>query len=215
MFSTKNCVSVMPIFASSGPIFSSATLPTLLVVPGQVEHRDLRTAPTTSTNRDTITLRNWSVISYVSNDGSVATSSLEERRRVGDLEGVGAEGPQADRAELRVAEHDRVLRAPLLVGPLPRGDEVDLGLERRLEAVLPARGWWTGSACSWCRSVYMPGMLDVGELPFLDEARRPAPRGRSSLAPFLISFLYRGEAVRQDLVLARLGPFDDVDELAA
>ena len=32
--------------------------------------------PITSTNRDTIALRNWLVTSYASNEGSVATSSF-------------------------------------------------------------------------------------------------------------------------------------------
>jgi hypothetical protein len=53
------------------------------------------------------------------------------------LEVVGAEGARAHDPEVLVAQHDRVGRAPLVPGEQPRVDVVDVGLERRLEAVLP------------------------------------------------------------------------------
>ena len=61
----------------------------------------------------------------------------EEHLRVGDLERVCAERAQADHPELGVAHHHRVRRAPLQVREEPHVEEVDVGLERRLEAVFP------------------------------------------------------------------------------
>ena len=92
----------------------------------------------------------------------MATSCFRKVAGSVTLEGVGAEGPDADRAELRVAEHDRVLRAPFLVGPLPRRDEVDLGLERRVEAVLPALEGGEDRQVLGLQGVHA-GAEDVGE----------------------------------------------------
>ncbi len=86
----------------------------------------------------TMVWRRNSETSSVRNCGSVPTSCAQQLGRVDDLERVGAERAQAHHAELGVAQRDRVLGAPLQVGVLPGADEVDLGLERRVEAVLPA-----------------------------------------------------------------------------
>ena len=56
--------------------------------------------------------------------------------------------------------------------------------------------------------------LHVGELTFLDEPGR-LPLADDELRAVLDLVLVAREAVRQDFVLARLGPLDDVDELAA
>ena len=119
---------------------------------------------------------------------------------VGDLDGVGAERPDAHRAELRVAEHDRVLRAPLLVGPLPRRDEVDLGLERRVEAVLPALEGGQDRHVFGVQRVHA-GLEDVGELALVDEAPPPA-LADGELGPVLDLVVVAREAVGEDVVLS-------------
>ena len=62
---------------------------------------------------------------------------LKERFYVHDLEVERSEGAHARHAEVRVAQHHRVARAPLVAGEKPRIDEVNVRLERRFEAVLP------------------------------------------------------------------------------
>src|SRR5687767_7854233 len=57
--------------------------------------------------------------------------------RVHDFEIVGTEGAHADHTEVVVAEHHRIGRAPLVAGEETRDDEVDVGLEGRLEPVGP------------------------------------------------------------------------------
>ena len=179
MFSTKNCVSVMPIFASLGADPLQRELAHLLVVARPGRASGSWPTPSASTNRDTIALRNCADDLVRLERRVGGDQFLEERAGVGDLERVGAERPQPDRAELRVAEHDRVLRAPLLVGPLPRRDEVHLGLERRLEAVLPPEDGGQDRHVVGVEGVHAR-QLHVGELPLLDERRPPAPRGRSA-----------------------------------
>ena len=63
-------------------------------------------------------------------------------------------------------------------------------------------------------SVYMPGILTSASCPSLTNAGR-LPLADDELGAVLDLVLVAREAVRQDLVLARLGPLDDVDELAA
>ena len=63
--------------------------------------------------------------------------AARELARRADADGVRTEGAEPDRPELRIAEHDRVLRAPLEIREAPRVDEVDLRLERALESVGP------------------------------------------------------------------------------
>ena len=72
---------------------------------------------------------------------------LQELRRLDDAEVVRAERADADDAEVLIAHHDRVGRAPLVAREQPGDDVVDVGLERRLEAVLPALEAARGSGC--------------------------------------------------------------------
>ena len=62
---------------------------------------------------------------------------LEDQLGIDDAEVVGAEGADADDAEIVVAHHDRIRGAPLVAGEQARVHVVDIGLERRVEAVLP------------------------------------------------------------------------------
>src|SRR4029453_4822318 len=61
---------------------------------------------------------------------------LQKPRDVDDPKVVGPERAEADDAEVLVADHHWIGRAPLVAGEEPRGDEVDVGLERRFESVL-------------------------------------------------------------------------------
>ena len=92
---------------------------------------------TTVAKRETIRLRSWSA-DLVGGEAAVGADDLaQEHGRVVDPDRVGAERAQAHRAELGVARDDRVLGAPFEVGEPLGAEEVDLGLERALEAVLP------------------------------------------------------------------------------
>jgi len=62
---------------------------------------------------------------------------LEKEPRLDDFEIVNAESTRADHAKIVIAHHDRVRGAPLIAGENTRDDEVNVRLERRLEAVLP------------------------------------------------------------------------------
>ena len=63
---------------------------------------------------------------------------LEERLHVHHVEIVDAVGAGADDAQILVAQHDGIGRAPFVAGEQARVDEIHVGLERRFEAVLPA-----------------------------------------------------------------------------
>ncbi len=93
---------------------------------------------------------------------------LEEDPGVGDAHGIGAEGPQPDHAELGVPHHHRVGRAPLQIGEEAGVEEVDLGLERALEAVLPAaQGGQDRHVLGL--DLVAPGGEEVGRLALVDE----------------------------------------------
>ncbi|MNM71060.1 hypothetical protein D3C81_827130 [compost metagenome] len=68
-----------------------------------------------------------------------ASDFLEELRRINNAEIVGAERTQAHHAEIGVAHHHRVGCAPLVAGEQARVEVIDVALERRFEAVLPAQ----------------------------------------------------------------------------
>ena len=69
---------------------------------------------------------------------SVRSGDLfDEFARVGNPQAVGAECTQPDDAEIRVAKHNRVRRAPLHVRELFGVYEINFGFDRRIEAVFP------------------------------------------------------------------------------
>ena len=131
--------------------------------------------------------------------------------RVGDPQRVCAERPQPHHAELGVAEHDRVLGAPLEVGELAGVDEVDLRLERRVEPVLPALERRQDRQVLGLQRVGA-GREDVGDLPLVDEdgGLRLA---HDELGAHLDLVLVAREPP-DDGVPAVVEPLDDVDELA-
>ena len=160
----------------------------------------------------TMMLRIWNSISSVVNSPSVPTISVRNFARVGDPHGVGAEGAQPHHAELRVAAGDRVPRPPLQVGEAAGVDEVDLGLERALEAVVPVLQRGQDRQVVGLELVE-PGAEDVGELALVDEDRR-LPLADGELGAVLDRVALALEAP-DDGVAGVVGPVDDVDELAA
>ena len=56
----------------------------------------------------------------------------DEKLRVGNLDGVGAEAGHARHAQDRIGDGDGLRRPPLHIRQFSRGDEVHFGLERRL-----------------------------------------------------------------------------------
>ena len=68
-------------------------------------------------------------------DGLGPGHFADEQLGIVDLDGKDAEGAQADEAELGILEADRLLGAPFQVQEGLQVDEIDLGLERGLEAV--------------------------------------------------------------------------------
>jgi hypothetical protein len=58
-----------------------------------------------------------------------ARDFLQEHFHVHDLEVERAEGPRAHDAEILIAHHDGIARAPLVAGEEPRVDVINVGLE--------------------------------------------------------------------------------------
>ena len=135
---------------------------------------------------------------------------LQELLRVDDAEIVGAVGAQPHDAEIRVAHHHRIGRAPLVAGEHARDDVVDVGLERALERVLPALEIGEDRDVVGGERV-LARAERVAELAEVDELRdlRFAHDQLRAVLDFLVLV---GKAERQR-VARIVGPFDDVDEL--
>ncbi len=66
-----------------------------------------------------------------------------ELGRIADPHRIGAKGAQAHGAEFRVAADDRVFGAPFQIVETGGVDEIHLGLEGRLKAVVPMLQRWS------------------------------------------------------------------------
>ena len=161
---------------------------------------------------ETMRLRIWNSISLGGEVAVGADDLDQELARVGDPHGVGAEGAQPHHAELGVAAGDRVAGAPLQVGEAAGVDEVDLRLERRLEAVVPVLERGQDRHVVGLELVE-PGAEDVGELALVDEDRG-LPLAHGQLGAVLDRVALALEAP-DDGVAGVVRPVDDVDELAA
>ena len=136
---------------------------------------------------------------------------LQEPLDVDDAEVVGAEGADPDHAEVGVAHHHRVGRAPLVAGEQPGVHEVDVGLERRIEAELPRlqpgeHRNVVGGQRVLARAEGVAELADVDELRMLRFAD-------DQLRAVLDRLVVVGKAVRQR-VAGVIGPLDDLDQLA-
>ena len=124
------------------------------------------------------------------------------------LEVVGAERAHADDAEVLVAHHDRVRRAPLVAGEQARGDVVDVGLERRVEAVLP-RLELREDRDVVGRQRVLAGPERVAELAEVDELHH-LRLAHDQLRAVLDRLVVVGKAERERVARV-VGPLDDVD----
>ncbi len=136
---------------------------------------------------------------------------LQEELRVDDPEVVGPERADADDPEIVVAHHDRVRGAPLVAGEQARVQEVDVRLERRVEAVLPRLQLGqnrdvVGRQRVLARLERVAELADVDELHLLRLAD-------DELRPVLDRLVIVGKAERER-VARIVGPLDDVDQLA-
>ena len=136
----------------------------------------------------------------------------EELRRLGDAHGVGSVGAEPHHAEVLVAAGDGVAGAPLQVGEVAGVDEVDLGLERRLEAVVPVLERGEERQVVGLELVEA-GAEGVGDLALVDEDRGLA-LAHGELGAVLDGVALALEAP-DDGVAGVVDPVDDVDELAA
>ncbi len=137
---------------------------------------------------------------------------VEEDLRVGDLHRVGPEGADPDHPEVGVPHHDGVRRPPLQVGVVPGVEEVDLRLERGLEAVLPpAQGRQDRDVLRG--ELVPPRQEEVGRLPLVDEEGRLVLAHRQ-LRAHLDLLVVDGEPV-DERVGRLVQPLDDLDELRA
>jgi hypothetical protein len=123
---------------------------------------------------------------------------------------VRAERAHADRSEVRVAHQHRIGRTPLQVRELPRADEIDLGLERAVEAVQPARHGAQDGQVARLQAV-LPGAEDVCDPPLVNEDGRLAGPD-DELRPVLDLVVVAGKAP-DERVATVVHPLDDVDEL--
>ena len=136
---------------------------------------------------------------------------LEEQLRIHDAKVVRPERTRPDDAEIFVAHHDRVGRAPLVPGKEPRGHVVHVGLERRVEAVLPGfqlrqdrNVVGRERVLAWTERV--AELAEVHELHLLRLAH-------DQLRPVLDRLVVVGESEREGVARV-IGPLDDVDQLA-
>ena len=141
-----------------------------------------------------------------------AADLLEEDARISDAIGVDAVTAQADRAELLVADGDGRGRAPLLVDLQARREEVDLGLEGRLEGLVPVHQIGEQGQVAGVERV-QAGAEDVGDLAFVDEGGHLRLAHGELAAVFYLQVAH-GIAIGKNAVI-RFIPLNDSDELLA
>ncbi|KUP94719.1 hypothetical protein TRIHO_03910 [Tritonibacter horizontis] len=133
----------------------------------------------------------------------------QEARRVHHPHGVGSKGAQTDRAEFRVATHDRILGAPFEVIEPGCGDKVDLGFERRLKAMVPMLQRGQDRHVVGLKHI-KTGSEDIRQLAFVDEHRRLAFAHRQLGAVFDgVAFPFKPGDHRMPRIVR---PMDDVDK---
>ena len=136
----------------------------------------------------------------------------EQPLRIDRAQRVGAERAHAHRAELAVAHRHRVGRAPAQVGDLARADEVDLGLERAVEAVHPTAERREHRQVARLEPV-LARAEHVGD-PSLVHEHGHLARAHDQLRAVLDLVVVAREAPDEGAP-AVVDPFDDVDQLGA
>jgi hypothetical protein len=124
--------------------------------------------------------------------------------------GIDTEGAHADDAEFLVADGDRVRRAPLLVELGARREEVEVGLERGFEQLVPVLQVGENRQ-GLRRQLVHAGREDVGDRAFVDEQRQL--RIAHGQAGAVLDFHFRHGKAPGQRAVAGLRPLQDVDEL--
>jgi len=139
-----------------------------------------------------------------------ARDFLEEHLHVDDLEIEDAEGPRADDAEIGVAQHDRVGCAPFVAGEKAGIDVIEVRLERRMQAVLPAfEGGKDGDVVGGERE--FAGAESVAELAEVHELRGLRFADDQLRAVFDFPILIR--VTEGNGIAGIILPLDDFEEL--
>ncbi len=200
----------MPYFAATTGLMSGRSAsPELGVAAGHVEHRDRRRRQRVGEDADDA--RTHGVRELVEPEVVVRPGHLfQEQLRLRDSEVVRAERPDADDAEIVVAHHHRVGRAPLVAGEQPRGEVVDVGLERGVETVLPRLQLGenrdvVGGQRVLARTERVAELADVDELHAL---RLADDQLRAVLDRLVVVRKAEGQRVA-----GVIGPLDDLDQL--
>ncbi len=141
---------------------------------------------------------------------SVPATSLRKRFGSDDAEVVRAVGAHPHDAEVGIAHHHRVRRAPLVAGEHARDDVVDVRLERALERVFPALEIGEDRDVVG-RERVLARTERVAELAQIDELR-DLRFADDELRAVLDLLVLVGEPVRKRVARV-VGPLDDVDEL--
>jgi hypothetical protein len=141
-----------------------------------------------------------------------ADEVAEQPLRIDRAQRVGAERAHAHGPELAVAHRHGVRRAPAQIGDLARADEVDLGLERALEAVQPAGERRQDRQVARLEPV-LTRSEHVGDLALVHEHGHLA-RPHDQLRAILDLVVVAREAP-DERSPSVVDPLDDVDELRA
>ena len=145
-------------------------------------------------------------------DAVGADELLEQQLRIGAADRVGAKGADADRAEVGVAHHQRLRRAPLQASDGLCRHEVDFAFEGRVEAMLPAFQRRHDRHVRRRQLVHAFGE-DIRDAALVDKDRRLARPHRQLRAVFDLVLVAR-KAPHHGLAVGVIEPLDDVDELA-
>ena len=182
----------------------------LRVAAGDVEHRNLRRGQRVREHAHDP--RPHGVGELVEPEILIRSGNFfQEQLRIDDVEIVGAEGARPDDAEVFVAHHDRIGGSPLVAGEQPRVQVVDVGLERRVEAVLP-RFQLRQHRDVVGRQRVLAGTERVTELAEVDELHL-LRLAHDQLRAVLDRLVVIGIAEREGVARV-VCPLDDVDQLA-
>jgi hypothetical protein len=209
--STTNESSARPRSANVGASAALSVRRQLHLVPRHVEERDLRLGERVGDAADD---RVAQVTFEIGDRVALARAAdlLMEDLGIGDVEAVEAEAAQPHHAEILVADRDRLLRAPALIGLGARGEEVHVALEGRLEARVPVLE--VGEQRQRLRlERVQPGAELIRDLPLVDEERQLRLADGEARAVLDLHVAHR--IPEGEHAVAVLRPLDDVDELLA
>ncbi|OPZ11062.1 MAG: hypothetical protein BWZ07_02267 [Alphaproteobacteria bacterium ADurb.BinA280] len=136
---------------------------------------------------------------------------LEKLGRFDDAEIIGTKRPQTHHAEVGVAHHHRIRRAPLVAREQARVEVVDITLEGRIEPVFPARNRRQNRNVLGLQGV-LARPEQIGVLASSHKLRQ-LRLAHNQLRAVLDLLVVIRPAVRKR-VPRIVGPLDDLDQLA-